>query len=155
MFGGVNINPQIDACAKASTSWSPRPAACSTTTSRSTLDLSYVEILVLDEADRMLDMGFIRDIKKVLAMLPAKKQNLLFSATFSTRSRPWPTPCSPARADRGRPPQRPPNHRAEGHPVDREQQARTAGAPDQVNNWHQVLVFTRMKHGANRLAEQL
>ncbi len=66
----------------ASTSSSPRPAACSTTCSRRRVDLRQVEILVLDEADRMLDMGFIHDISRILALLPAKRQNLLFSATF-------------------------------------------------------------------------
>jgi ATP-dependent RNA helicase RhlE len=83
MFGGVGMQPQIDRLRRASTSWWPRPGACWTTTSQRTLDLSHVEIFVLDEADRMLDMGFIHDIKKVLAVVPAKKQSLLFSATFS------------------------------------------------------------------------
>ncbi len=74
-------------CAAASTSWSPRPAGCSITCSRRRSTWRIVEILVLDEADRMLDMGFIRDIRRILALLPAKRQNLLFSATFSNEIR--------------------------------------------------------------------
>ena len=70
-------------CAAASTCWSPRPAACSTFTHRGDVDLSQVEILVLDEADRMLDMGFWPDVRRIMALLPAKRQNLLFSATLS------------------------------------------------------------------------
>ena len=82
IFGGVGINPQIHARARASTFWS-RPGRLLDHMQQRTVDLSAVEILVLDEADRMLDMGFIRDIRKILAVMPKQKQSLLFSATFS------------------------------------------------------------------------
>ena len=123
-----------------------------------TIDLSGVEILVLDEADRMLDMGFIRDIRRVLEVLPPKRQNLLFSATFSDEIRrlargflhdPASVQVTPRNSaaptrDAGRPPGRP---RA---------QARAAEPPRQDRHAiEQALVFTRTKHGANRLAEQL
>jgi ATP-dependent RNA helicase RhlE len=119
-----------------------------------TLDLSQVQIFVLDEADRMLDMGFIHDIKKVLAIVPVKKQSLLFSATFSDDIK--------ALADR-----------LLNHPALIEVARRNATAETiaqrvihtgrerkkellaqliREGDWHQVLVFTRMKHGANRLA---
>jgi len=88
IFGGVNINPQIDALKRRRRHrrW-PRRAGCSTTTANARIDLSKVEVLVLDEADRMLDMGFMPDIKRILAILPKKRQNLLFSATFSDEIR--------------------------------------------------------------------
>src|SRR3546814_5924974 len=83
MFGGVNINPQISALKKPLDILVATPGRLLDHAGQKTIDLSGVEILVLDEADRMLDMGFIRDIKKILAMLPRQRQNLLFSATFS------------------------------------------------------------------------
>jgi ATP-dependent RNA helicase RhlE len=93
IFGGVNINPQISRAARASTSWWPRPGRLLDHVGQRTVDLSGVEVLVLDEADRMLDMGFIRDIKRCSKLLPKKRQNLLFSATFSDEIRSWPTAC--------------------------------------------------------------
>jgi ATP-dependent RNA helicase RhlE len=83
MFGGVAINPQIAKLKKKVDILVATPGRLLDHCTQKTIDLSGVEILVLDEADRMLDMGFIRDIKKILAMLPKKRQNLLFSATFS------------------------------------------------------------------------
>jgi ATP-dependent RNA helicase RhlE len=80
-------------CARASTSSSPRPAACSTTHQQRTLDLSHIEIFVLDEADRMLDMGFVHDIKKVLAVLPPRSRACCSRPPSATRSRRWPTAC--------------------------------------------------------------
>jgi ATP-dependent RNA helicase RhlE len=132
MFGGVNINPQIAKLKKRWTSSSPPRAACSTTCNQKTIDLSGVEILVLDEADRMLDMGFIRDIKKILAMLPKKRQNLLFSATFSDEIKALadgllhePGFVEVARATR------PPSWSPVGAPVPAEGEARAARLPDQ------------------------
>ena len=87
MFGGVNINPQIAALKKRVDIVVATPGRLLDHVSQRTLDLSGVEILVLDEADRMLDMGFIRDIRKILALLPRERQNLLFSATFSDEIR--------------------------------------------------------------------
>ena len=87
MFGGVNINPQISALKKPLDILVATPGRLLDHCGQRTIDLSGVEILVLDEADRMLDMGFIRDIRKILALLPQKRQNLLFSATFSDEIR--------------------------------------------------------------------
>src|SRR3546814_8699562 len=87
MFGGVNINPQISALRKPLDILVATPGRLLDHAQQKTVDLSGVEILVLDEADRMLDMGFIRDIRRILALLPKKRQNLLFSATFSDEIR--------------------------------------------------------------------
>ena len=122
-----------------------------------TIDLSTVEILVLDEADRMLDMGFIRDIRKVLEVLPAQRQNLLFSATFSEEIR------SLARGFLHDPAsvQVTPRNSATPlvtqvvHPVDRERKRELLSHLIRTGAIDQALVFTRTKHGANRLAEQL
>jgi ATP-dependent RNA helicase RhlE len=125
--------------------------------SQGSLDLNSVEILVLDEADRMLDMGFIHDIKKVLAKLPPKRQNLLFSATFSEDirgladrllDRPALIEVAPRNATADR-------VRQQVYRVDRERKRDLLSHLIQQNNWQQVLVFTRTKHGANRLAEKL
>jgi ATP-dependent RNA helicase RhlE len=125
--------------------------------SQRTIDLSRVEILVLDEADRMLDMGFIRDIRRILALLPAARQNLLFSATFPDEIRQLADSLldSPAMIEVARR-----NAPAEGvaqviHPVDRERKRELLSHLIATNGWRQVLVFMRTKHGANRLAEQL
>jgi ATP-dependent RNA helicase RhlE len=122
-----------------------------------TVDLSHVEILVLDEADRMLDMGFIRDIKKILALLPKQRQNLLFSATFPEEIRMLADGMlnNPALVEVARQ-----NATAElitqrVYPVDRERKRELLTHLIKEHNWYQVLVFTRTKHGANRLAEQL
>jgi ATP-dependent RNA helicase RhlE len=122
-----------------------------------TIDLSHLEILVLDEADRMLDMGFIHDIKRVLAKLPPKRQNLLFSATFSDEIKTLADTLldSPALIEVARR-----NTTAETvaqkiHPVDRDKKRELLTHLIKQHNWFQVLVFTRTKHGANRLAEQL
>src|SRR5580698_6282576 len=83
MFGGVGINPQIDQLRRGVDIVVATPARLLDHLQQKTIDLSRVEILVLDEADRMLDMGFIRDIRRILSLLPPRRQNLLFSATFS------------------------------------------------------------------------
>ncbi|HEX9852089.1 MAG TPA: helicase-related protein, partial [Woeseiaceae bacterium] len=122
-----------------------------------TIDLSGIEILVLDEADRMLDMGFIRDIRKILKVLPAKRQNLLFSATFSNEIRELAAgllnkPTEIEVAARNQPADR---VTQVVHPVDRNRKRELLSHRIGSENWKQVLVFTRTKHGANRLAEQL
>jgi ATP-dependent RNA helicase RhlE len=122
-----------------------------------TIDLSKVEILVLDEADRMLDMGFIRDIRKVLAMLPKQRQNLLFSATFSDDIRKLAadllnSPVEISVAERNKPAEL---VRQIVHPVDKARKRELLSHRIGSENWKQVLVFTRTKHGANRLAQQL
>ena len=157
VFGGVKINPQIDKLRKGIDILVATPGRLLDHVGQRTVDLSKVEILVLDEADRMLDMGFIRDIRKVLALLPKKRQNLLFSATFAEEIKKLaddllnsPTLIEVARR----------NTAAETvsqviHPVDRERKRELLSFMIGSKNWRQVLVFTRTKHGANRLAEQL
>ena len=157
MFGGVGINPQIEALKRGVDIVVATPGRLLDHVSQRTIDLSQVELLVLDEADRMLDMGFIHDIRKILNILPAKRQNLLFSATFSDDIRALAdrllnTPASIEVARR--------NTTAEtvaqrAYPVDRERKRELLAHLVRQHDWHQVLVFTRTKHGANRLAEQL
>jgi ATP-dependent RNA helicase RhlE len=159
IFGGVKINPQIDQLRRGVDILIATPGRLLDHVSQGTVDLSQVEILVLDEADRMLDMGFIHDIRKVLALLPENgtRQNLLFSATFSKEIKNL--------ADRllNRPElievaQR--NTTADRieqvvHPVDKRRKRELLSHMIGSRNWRQVLVFTRTKHGANRLAQQL
>ncbi|QDQ28538.1 DEAD/DEAH box helicase [Chitinimonas arctica] len=157
MFGGVSINPQIKQLRSRVDILVATPGRLLDHIQQGTLDLSQVEILVLDEADRMLDMGFIRDIKKILALLPKDRQNLLFSATFSDEIKLLADSLlkSPELIEVARR-----NAAAETisqkiHPVDRDQKRQLLAHLIKQNNWFQVLVFTRTKHGANRLAEQL
>lgn len=157
VFGGVNINPQISALRSGVDILVATPGRLLDHVGQKTVDLSKVEILVLDEADRMLDMGFIRDIRKVLALLPKKRQNLLFSATFSDEIKTLadgllnaPTLVEVARR----------NTATElvsqvVHPVDRERKRALLSFLISSHGWQQVLVFMRTKHGANRLCEQL
>ncbi|RFU46962.1 DEAD/DEAH box helicase [Paraburkholderia sp. DHOC27] len=157
MFGGVGINPQIDALRRGIDIVVATPGRLLDHMQQKTIDLSHLEILVLDEADRMLDMGFIHDIKRVLAKLPPKRQNLLFSATFSDEIKALADNLldSPALIEVARR-----NTTAELvaqkiHPVDRDKKRELLTHLIKEHNWFQVLVFTRTKHGANRLAEQL
>jgi ATP-dependent RNA helicase RhlE len=122
-----------------------------------TLDLSHVEIFVLDEADRMLDMGFIHDIKKVLAVLPTKKQSLLFSATFSDEIKALADRLlnQPALIEVARRNATADTIAQKVHPVGREKKKELLAHLIKSGDWHQVLVFTRMKHGANRLTDFL
>ncbi|KPC35831.1 ATP-dependent RNA helicase RhlE [Pseudomonas syringae pv. cilantro] len=157
IFGGVGTNPQVQAMARGVDVLVACPGRLLDLAGQGSVDLSHVEILVLDEADRMLDMGFVHDVKKVLARLPAKRQNLLFSATFSNDitalagkllHNPERIEVTPPNTTVERIEQRvfrlPANHKRSllAHLI-------TVGA------WEQVLVFTRTKHGANRLAEYL
>ncbi|MDR0246178.1 MAG: DEAD/DEAH box helicase [Burkholderia sp.] len=157
MFGGVSINPQIDALKRGVDIVVATPGRLLDHMQQKTIDLSNLDILVLDEADRMLDMGFIHDIKRVLAKLPPDRQNLLFSATFSDEIKALADSLldSPALIEVARR-----NTTAESvaqkiHPVDRDRKRELLTHLIREHNWFQVLVFTRTKHGANRLAEQL
>jgi len=157
MFGGVGINPQIDALKRGVDIVVATPGRLLDHMQQKTIDLSQLEILVLDEADRMLDMGFIHDIKRVLAKLPPKRQNLLFSATFADEIKALADSLldSPALIEVARR-----NTTAETvaqkiYPVDRDRKRDLLTHLIRQHNWFQVLVFTRTKHGANRLAEQL
>ncbi|ARP79485.1 RNA helicase [Bordetella genomosp. 8] len=157
MFGGVNINPQISALKKPLDILVATPGRLLDHAGQKTVDLSGVEILVLDEADRMLDMGFIRDIRKVLALLPKQRQNLLFSATFSEEIR---TLARGVLNDPGEVSVTPRNTATElvtqtMHLVEQHHKRDLISHIIRESGWHQVLVFTRTKHGANRLAEKL
>ena len=157
MFGGVGMGPQIDKLRRGVDILVATPGRLLDHHQQRTLDLSHVEIFVLDEADRMLDMGFIHDIKKVLAVLPAKKQSLLFSATFSDDIKTLADKLlnQPALIEVARRNQTAETIAQKMHPVGREKKKELLAHLIKSGDWHQVLVFTRMKHGANRLAEYL
>jgi ATP-dependent RNA helicase RhlE len=157
IYGGVSINTQIARLRKGVDVVIATPGRLLDHLKQGTIDLGAIECLVLDEADRMLDMGFIRDIRKIMKVLPTKRQNLLFSATFSTEIRRLAvdlldSPKEISVATNGKP--------AEGidqvvYPVDRQRKRELLSHIIGERNWRQVLVFTRTKHGANRLATQL
>lgn len=157
MFGGVNINPQIKRLRERLDILVATPGRLLDHVGQGTLDLQGIEFLVLDEADRMLDMGFIRDIRRILQILPKERQNLLFSATFATEIRALARGLlhDPAEVS-----VTPPNTTVERirqtvYPVNREAKKALLEHLIQDGQWSQVLVFTRTKHGANRLAEGL
>ena len=157
VFGGVSINPQKMKLIKGLDILVATPGRLLDHVSQRSADLSKIDILVLDEADRMLDMGFIHDIKKVLALLPKEKQTLLFSATFSSDIKKLANNLlnNPALIEVAQI-----NTTAERidqvvHHVDKGRKRELLSFLIGSNNWKQVLVFTRTKHGANRLAEQL
>ena len=157
VFGGVNINPQFTALRNGCDILVATPGRLLDLAQQRAVDLSGVSVLVLDEADRMLDMGFIHDIKRIIKLLPAKRQNLLFSATYSDDIRglaerllhdPLSIQVAPRNA-----------------PIELVDQCAYRVAKDQKRHllvhlireggWHQVLIFTRTKHGANRLTQQI
>ena len=157
MFGGVGMQPQVNRLRDGVDILVATPGRLLDHAQQGTLDLSQVQILILDEADRMLDMGFVHDIKKVLALVPAKKQSLLFSATFSDEIKNLADRLlnAPALIEVARR-----NQTAEAivqkvHPVGRERKKELLAHLIKTGNWQQVLVFTRMKHGANRLTDYL
>ena len=157
VFGGVKVNPQMMRLRGGADVLVATPGRLMDLAQQNAVKLDRLEILVLDEADRMLDMGFIRDIQKILALLPARRQNLLFSATFEASIKKLATGLlhNPVQL------QATPENRTAAtvehllHPCD------MARKPDLLchliatNNWQQVLVFSRTKHGANRIADRL
>ena len=153
VFGGVKINPQMMALRKGTDILIATPGRLLDLYQQNAVRFNQLEVLVLDEADRMLDMGFIRDINKILALLPPKRQNLLFSATFSTEIR------ALAKGLLNDPLEvtvTPPNSTVERieqwlYPVDKAQKANLLIQQIKQHNWQQVLVFTKTKHGANKL----
>ena len=157
IFGGVGINPQKALLRKGVDIVIATPGRLLDHIEQKTIDLSHVEFFVLDEADRMLDMGFIRDIRKVLALLPSHRQNLLFSATFSDEIKKLadgllnqPKLIEVARR----------NTSSEMvsqvvHFVDKDKKKALLSKLILDGKWKQVLVFTRTKHGANKLSQQL
>ena len=157
VFGGVSVSAQMHKLQRGVDILVATPGRLLDLANQNAVTLSQVEILVLDEADRMLDMGFIRDIRKILAMLPRQRQNMMFSATFSDEIKQLAdgilhNPAFIEVAQR--------NTAAERvtqvvHPVDRSRKRELLSHLIGRNNWQQVLVFTRTKHGADRLSEQL
>jgi len=157
IYGGVGFSPQVDSLRRGVDVVVATPGRLLDHAGERTIDLSRIEILVLDEADRMLDMGFIHDIRKVLKLLPAKRQNLLFSATFPNEIRElakgfMKDPVTVEVAPRNKPIEL---ISQVAHPVGKEGKRHLLAHLVKENNWQQVLVFCRTKHGANRLAEQL
>jgi ATP-dependent RNA helicase RhlE len=157
IFGGVGMNPQIDKLRRGVDIVVATPGRLLDLQQQGKLDLSTVQVLVLDEADRMLDMGFIHDIKKVLALVPRQKQSLLFSATFSDEIRDLAhgllnNPASIQVTPRNTTVQR---ITQVAHPVGRSKKKALLTHIIQQHNWSQVLVFTRTKFGANNVAEHL
>jgi ATP-dependent RNA helicase RhlE len=157
VFGGVGINPQIDALRRGCDILVATPGRLLDHAQQRTVNFSHVNIFVLDEADRMLDMGFIQDIRRVLKLLPQRRQNLLFSATYSDEIRQLaqrflhePTEIEVARR----------NAAVESveqrvYKVSKEDKRALLSHLIKDGDWNQVLVFTRTKHGANRLTKQL
>lgn len=157
VFGGVSINPQKQKLIKGVDIVVATPGRLLDHVQQRSIDLSKVEILILDEADRMLDMGFIRDIRKILNVIPSKRQTLLFSATFSRE-------IKALSAEFMHEPEQiqvtPENTAVELvsqviYPVDKHRKRELLSQKIGEEDWQQVLVFTRTKHGANKLAEQL
>jgi len=157
VFGGVSIRPQITRLHDGVDILVATPGRLLDHVERGTVDLSRIELLVLDEADRMLDMGFIRDIRRLLALMPTRRQNLLFSATFSGDIVRLAEGLlhDPVRIEVA-----PRNSAVETvsqvvHRVDRGRKRELLSHLIRSGEWRQVLVFTRTKHGANRLTKQL
>jgi ATP-dependent RNA helicase RhlE len=157
VFGGVNIRPQISRLQRGVDILVATPGRLLDLHGQGAVALDNIETLVLDEADRMLDMGFIHDIRRIQKLLPQKKQSLLFSATFSNEIRQLAKSMlkDPVEIDVA-----PRNTTVETvkqklHPVDKKSKTALLQHLIQDNGWHQVLVFSRTKHGANKLVKQL
>lgn len=157
MFGGVNQNPQVATLRQGVDILIATPGRLLDLHNQRLVSLSSIEILVLDEADRMLDMGFLRDIKKIMALMPTKRQNLLFSATFSKDIKALANDIlhHPVLVEAT-----PENTTVDAieqkvYFVDKGQKANVLVSLISEGNWEQVLVFTRTKHGANKLTKKL
>ena len=157
IFGGVSDRPQISALKRGVDVLVATPGRLLDLYARNLVQLNKVEILVLDEADRMLDMGFLRDIKKILAALPNKRQSLLFSATFSKEIKKLAQDFlhNPVKVEAT-----PENTTAEKvdqivYRTDKSKKTDLVTKLIEEGDWQQVLIFTRTKHGANRLAQKL
>jgi ATP-dependent RNA helicase RhlE len=157
VYGGVGFDPQVRALRAGPEIVVATPGRLLDHLGQRTIDLSHVEILILDEADRMLDMGFIRDIRKILAVLPSRRQNLLFSATFSDEIRRLADGLLDDPASVQVTPRNTPTELVTQvvHMVDRERKRELLSHLIKTGRIDQALVFTRTKHGANRLAQQL
>ena len=157
VFGGVGINPQMATIKKGVDIVIATPGRLLDIASQEGIDFSAIECLVLDEADRMLDMGFIHDIKKLMAMMPKKKQTLLFSATFSKEIKTLASGLlkDPVLVEVARENSTSGQISQAVYPVDKGRKRELLAQLIKAGDWKQVLVFTRTKHGANRLCKQL
>ncbi|QGX91007.1 ATP-dependent RNA helicase RhlE [Tatumella sp. TA1] len=157
VFGGVSINPQMMKLHGGVDILVATPGRLLDLVHQNAVQLSEIEILVLDEADRMLDMGFIHDIRRILAKLPARRQNLLFSATFSDEIKTLAEKLldRPKLVEVARRNTASEQVSQQVHLVDKKRKRELLSYLIGKENWQQVLVFTRTKHGANHLAEQL
>lgn len=157
IFGGVSINPQKSKLRRGTDIVVATPGRLLDHVQQQTIDLSTIEILVLDEADRMLDMGFIRDMRRIFAVLPKQRQTLLFSATFNKDIRKLAKTLLRQPAEVQATPRNTTVKTISQvfHPVDKRRKRELLSHRIGLGNWQQVLVFTRTKRGANRLAEQL
>jgi ATP-dependent RNA helicase RhlE len=157
VFGGVKINPQMMKLRKGADILVATPGRLLDLHNQNAVRFDQLEVLVLDEADRMLDMGFIHDIRRILKVLPSKRQNLMFSATFSDDIRKLANSIvnNPVQVSVA-----PPNTTAEKveqrvHPVDKKDKTNLLIKLIKDNSWYQVLVFSRTKHGANKITKLL
>ncbi|MGI2026674.1 DEAD/DEAH box helicase [Endozoicomonas acroporae] len=157
VFGGVKINPQMMNLRRGADILVATPGRLLDLYNQNAVKFKHLEVLVLDEADRMLDMGFIHDIRRILALLPQQRQNLMFSATFSDEIRqlaktivhhPVEIDVSPRNTTAR-------TVRQSVYPVDKSKKPALLTRLIKEHNWQQVLVFTRTKHGANRLTRHL
>ena len=157
VFGGVKIGPQIDKLRHGIDILVATPGRLLDHLQQKTISLAHIEILVLDEADRMLDMGFIHDIRRLLKHLPNNRQNLLFSATYSDEIKKLANDLlnQPKLIEVARQNTTADTVRQRVYPVDKRRKRELLSHTIGANNWQQVLVFTRTKHGANKLAQQL
>lgn len=157
IFGGVGINPQLAAIRKGLDIVIATPGRLLDIANQDGIDFSAVETLILDEADRMLDMGFIHDIKKLIALMPKKRQTLLFSATFSKEIKTLASGLlkDPVLVEVARENSTSGQISQAVYPVDKGRKRELLAQLIKTGEWKQVLVFTRTKHGANRLCKQL
>jgi ATP-dependent RNA helicase RhlE len=157
IIGGVGMQSQVSKLRKRVDIIVATPGRLLDHVEQSTVDLSGIEVLVLDEADRILDMGFIRDVRRIIKALPQNRQTLLFSATFSKQIRQLAGNLltAPVEVQVAQQSAAADKVRQLVHPVDRRRKRELLSRCIRSGNWQQVLVFTRTKYGANRLAEQL
>ena len=157
IYGGVSIRPQIEKLRKGVDIVVATPGRLLDHIGQRTLNLSQIEILVLDEADRMLDMGFIHDIRRILKLLPKKRQNLLFSATYTDEIKRLADGLlhNPELIEVARRSMAAETVSQVVHPVGHNRKRELLSHLIKRGNWNQILIFTRTKHGANRLTKQL
>lgn len=157
VFGGVKINPQMMALRRGTDVLIATPGRLLDLANQNAVKFSELEVLVLDEADRMLDMGFIRDIQKIIRMLPVKRQNLMFSATFSAEIRELAKSIVRDPVEVSATPENKTANTVKQWvvPVDKGRKPALLSKIILDNNWNQVLVFSKTKHGANKLVKKL